>query len=60
VSDEDVRWGEIVGWWGGLVECRVCGHRHAAVCPISERSENPNNGECPRCRNMACDPVEET
>jgi hypothetical protein len=59
MSDEDVKYGEVVGWWSGMVECRICGHRHVAVCPISGRSENPYNGECSRCHNMTCDPVEE-
>ena len=59
MTNEDVKYGEIVGWWAGLVECRICTHRHVSVCPISERSENPYNVECNRCHNMACDPVDE-
>lgn len=45
-------------WWTGLVECRICSHRHVSIMPIKKDSTAPENQQCARCKNMTCDPVE--
>jgi rubrerythrin len=40
----------------GVVACRVCGHRWAAVAPLVT---GLSDGECPRCGAMASEPVED-
>lgn len=40
-------------WWTGLVQCRVCGHKHVAVAPACASSSL----ECAHCGSMACDRV---
>ena len=38
-----------------MVQCRICGHRHAAVAPTCADLDNL---ECPNCGNMTCQEYE--
>jgi len=41
-------------WFSGWVQCSMCGHRHVSVHPV----DMVQNGECPECHNMTCEPEE--
>ena len=45
-------------WWSGMVACRVCSYRWAAVVPMNGREGcYPCCLECPRCHEEAGDPL---
>lgn len=36
-------------WFGGLCECRICGHRWVGAWPAEA---DPDNLQCPHCEHM--------